>query len=354
MRLDAFLTQYRAEIIERCRIKVQARRTPRATDKELDRGIPLFLDQLVETFRLNLANNPDVDQVAARHGGDLMAEGFTIAQVVHDYGDVCQAVTDLAIEMEAPISNEDFRTFNRCLDEAIADAVTEFARLHDVELAGEGAQRLGVFAHEARNLMNAASLSFDMLKSGAVGVTGSTGRVLERSLTRLNSLIARSLAEVRLEVGQVHHERVEVCRLLEEVEVASSLTAKAKGVAFDVALPTEAALAVEGDPQILSAIVVNLVQNAIKFTAAHGHVVLGADATDATVRIYVVDECGGLPSGVAEKLMQPFEQHGDDRSGLGLGLFIARRGAAAHNGEIRVKDVPGRGCVFSLELPRAS
>src|SRR5689334_14180298 len=134
MRLHTFLSQYRAAIIERCRIKVRARRAPSATDRELDRGIPLFLDQLIETLRLDLSNNADVDRVATRHGGELMAEGFTIAQVVHDYGDVCQAVTDLAVEVAAPISSEDFRTLNRCLDEAIADAVTEFARLHDADL----------------------------------------------------------------------------------------------------------------------------------------------------------------------------------------------------------------------------
>jgi signal transduction histidine kinase len=202
--------------------------------------------------------------------------------------------------------------------------------------------------------MSAASLSFDILKSGSVGVAGPTGRVLERSLTRLNSLIARSLAEVRLEAGNVQNERVEVCRLLGEIEIASSLSAKAKQVAFAVRLPTEATLAVDGDPQILSAIVVNLVQNAIKFTPAQGHVVLGADSTREQVRIYVSDQCGGLPAGMAESLMQPFQQHGRDRTGLGLGLVIARRGAAAQNGEIRVQDVPGTGCIFSVELPRAA
>ena len=51
-----------------------------------------------------------------------------MSQVVHDYGDVCQSVTDLAVEVNAPISTDDFRTLNRCLDEAIAGAVTEYGR----------------------------------------------------------------------------------------------------------------------------------------------------------------------------------------------------------------------------------
>ncbi len=123
---------------------------------------------------------------------------------------------------------------------------------------------------------------------------------------------------------------------------------------FDVILPADPALAIDGDPQILSAIVVNLVQNAIKFTAAMGHVVVGADATAERVRIYVSDQCGGLPAGVVTSMTTPFQQHSRDRSGLGLGLFIARRGAAAHDGDIDVQDLPGTGCVFSLHVPRAA
>jgi hypothetical protein len=48
---------------------------------------------------------------------------------VHEYGDVCQTITELAIEMDAPISTTDFRMMSRCLDAAIAAAVTEYARL---------------------------------------------------------------------------------------------------------------------------------------------------------------------------------------------------------------------------------
>ena len=63
----------------------------------------------------------------AHHGRELRLQGFTVSQVVHDYGDVCQSITDLAMERDAPISVDDFRTLNRCLDDAIASAVTEYA-----------------------------------------------------------------------------------------------------------------------------------------------------------------------------------------------------------------------------------
>jgi len=50
------------------------------------------------------------------HGGELFSDGVSVGQVVHDYGDLCQAVTDLAIEQNATVSATEFRTLNRCLD----------------------------------------------------------------------------------------------------------------------------------------------------------------------------------------------------------------------------------------------
>ena len=70
-----------------------------------------------------------IGSTATRHGRDLLALGFTVSQVVHDYGDICQAVTELAIEQNAPITTDEFKTLNRCLDTAIAEAVTEHARI---------------------------------------------------------------------------------------------------------------------------------------------------------------------------------------------------------------------------------
>src|SRR5581483_6885833 len=68
----------------------------------------------------------EVDTTAGRHGNELLLGGYTVDQVVHDYGDLCQAVTELALEENAAITTAEFRTLNRCLDNAIADAVTAF------------------------------------------------------------------------------------------------------------------------------------------------------------------------------------------------------------------------------------
>jgi len=202
--LHEFIAANRAEIIARCREKIASRPAPRPTDVEVEHGVPLFLDQLADTLRYALDPNPAMGRTAAQHGSELLRGGFTIAQVVHDYGGVCQAITELAVETAAPITASDFQVLNLCLDNAIADAVSEYSRLRE----HEGTERLGILAHELRNLLNSAVLSFDMLKTGSVGMGGSTGAVLGRSLAGLRRLIDRELADVRLSAGILHRETV--------------------------------------------------------------------------------------------------------------------------------------------------
>ena len=345
--LHEFVTSNRTEIIGRCRTKIAARLAPRATPEEIEHGVPLFLDQLVDTLRLASSPNPEIARTAAKHGNELRQKGFTIAQVVQDYGGVCQSITELAVETAAPITTSEFQMLNLCLDIAIAGAVTEYGRLRE----HEGTERLGILAHEMRNLLNSAVLSFDILQTGSVGIGGSTGAVLARSLVGLRNLVDRELAEVRLGAGVHHRETVVVREFIEDVEVAATMEAIARGVEFSVR-SVGSEVTVHADRQILASVVANLLQNAFKFTRPRSHVLLHAHATSDRVLIDVQDQCGGLPPGRAEDLFRPFEQRGPDQTGLGLGLGISLRGAQANNGAIRVVNQPGTGCVFTLDLSR--
>jgi signal transduction histidine kinase len=274
---------------------------------------------------------------------------------VHDYGDVCQAVTELAVEMNAPISTEDFRMLNRCLDDAIAGAVTEYGRARDQftldrEVA-RGGERLGYFAHELRNMVSTAIMAFEVLKTGNVGVAGSTGTVLHRSLIGLRALIARSLAEVRLTEGVQHPEPFLVASFIAELTSAAKLDANARGIGLNVA-PVDDGLAIEADRQVLGAVVGNLLQNACKFTRPDTTVTVRVSANSGRVRIEVEDECGGLPPGNLNDLFRPFDQRSADRTGMGLGLAFSKWGVEANQGRIYARDLPGRGCIFTIDLPR--
>jgi hypothetical protein len=285
--LHEFIAISREEIIRRCRGKVATRSVPPPTDAEIDHGVPVFLDQLADALRLGLTSSPEIGRTALQHGHDMLRQGFTVSQVVHDYGDVCQSITELAGEMNAPISMDDFRTLNRCLDEAIAGAVTEYGRVRNQStLDGEtarGSERLGFFAHELRNLLHTALMAFEVLKTGNVGVGGSTGTVLHRTLMASHSLVTRSLAEVRLTQGIQNREQLLVAGFIEEIASASTLDANARGVTL-VVMPVNAVLAIAADRQVLAAVVGNL--HAFKFTRPRTTVTLrvGASASACSLR----------------------------------------------------------------------
>jgi signal transduction histidine kinase len=287
-----------------------------------------------------------------------LQHGFTVDQVVHDYGDLCQAVTDLAFEYGSPIQADEFRTLNRCLDNAIADAVTEYGYRREVLLAEKGVQalneRLGSLAHELRNLIHTASLALTAIKGGKVGLNGPTGALLDRSLIGLRTLIDHSLADVRVSAGiAARQQLISVADFIGEVKISASLEAQARECRFTVPV-VDPGLAVDADRELLISAVGNLLQNAFKFTRQHSEVSLNAYAAADRILIEVEDSCGGLPPGDFAQMFQPFTQGSSDKSGLGLGLSICRRSVEANHGLLRVRDLPGSGCVFTIDLPRHS
>ncbi len=353
--LRDFISEHHDEILARARLQISTRSLPPATDVALTTGLPLFVEQLREALlrasTFQAVDHAEIEGSAAVHGKDLFAEGLTMEQVVHDYGHVCQAITGLAVDRKASIGSADFQTLNLCLDDAIAGAVASYSRQRERAITDEGTERLGILAHEMRNLLNSALMSFESIKAGLVAPGGSTSAMHERSLLGLLTLIDRSLADVRLDAGLQNLERVRVWEVLAEVAIGASTVARMRGLRFTVTSPDHAVI-VEADRQILCAAVANLVQNALKFTRRGTAINLRASATTDRVIIEVEDECGGLPPGQTENLLQPFTQQGSDRTGLGLGLSICVKAVKAIGGQLRIRNLPSKGCVFTIDLPR--
>jgi len=350
--LVEFIAANRERIVALARTKVAKRLAPRATERELTSGVPLFLDQVVETLRQtpSPAITGSMQRSAAAHGAALLDLGYSVAQVVHDYGDVCQAITELADELDAPIRTDEFRTLNQCLDNAIAEAVTEYTRLRERSIADGETERTGVFAHELRNRVSAAQLGFLAIKSGRAPIGGSVAAVVIRNLQGMAAVINQAMIEVRLGSGNTQRKRIHLHELLKETEIDGAMEADVHGVLLSVT-PVDRAIDVNADPQILGGAVVNLLQNAFKFTRAGGRVSLRTSVVASRVEIDIEDECGGLPLGKAEQLLHALQQRGTERSGLGLGLLISRKGVEASGGVLRVRDLPGSGCVFTIDLP---
>jgi signal transduction histidine kinase len=246
---------------------------------------------------------------------------------------------------------------NGCLDGAIAGAVTQYGReRNQTTIDGEAIrenERLGFFAHELRNLIHTAMIAFEVVKSGNVGISGSTGTVLQRSLVGARDLIARSLAEIRLTQGVQNQEQFLVPGFIEELTPAATLAANARAIKLAV-IPVEDGLAIEADRQVLAAVVMNLLQNAFKFTRPRTSVTLRVRASAERVLFEIQDECGGLPGGDVNDLFRPFEQRSANRTGVGLGLAFSRWATEANHGRIYARSLPDVGCIFTVDLPRVA
>ena len=275
--------------------------------------------------------------------------GFTAAQVVHDYGDICQTITELAIERNARITAEDFHTLKRCWTRPSPRPSANMGRLQQEANGGEEVLPLGRLAHELRNQVHTALLSLQALQSGAVGIGGSTGAVLTRSVVGLRDLIDTALADVRLEAGVHRRGPVSLRVFVGEIALAAQIHADSRKVEL-VVESVDPALVINVDPQLLTSALMNLLHNAFKYTPLPGRVVLRTRNEPGHILIEVEDECGGLPE--TDDAFRPFgDRRSSDRSGLGLGLSISRRAVVANGGEIRALSLPGKGCIFTIDLP---
>lgn len=372
--MNEFLENNRDSLIARCIEKVARRPKRAATQQQLKNGVPMFIDQLTRTLKAEQDNEDGLSlQISGPSGGDvsslsemgltatahgkaLLHLGYSVDQVVHDYGDLCQAITDLAFERDAPFSIDEYRTLNRCLDNAIADAVSEFSAQRDEAITAQRAlhenQQLGFLMHELRNALGTASLAATAMEVGNLTPAGATGAVLRRSHASMAKLISTALAEVSLKgKASGQQQPLSLAVFIADAKSDADLFATTQGCRFTV-VDVDPHLGIEVNYDLLLAALMNLLHNAFKFTHRHTEVTLEAYAVGERILIDVKDHCGGLPPGNTEKMFTPFIQHSDDKTGMGLGLSIARKSIEADSGTLTVRDRPGTGCTFTINLPR--
>lgn len=223
--------------------------------------------------------------------------------------------------------------------------------MHEESFSKEEARRLGSLAHELRNSLSAAMAAFSMIQEGIVGPRGETGMAVDAGLRRMRDIIDRSLASVRLHSGDELY--VRPLRLIEVIDqIALTVSAECESRKVRLSVQADADIVIEADEHHLLSAISNLTNNAIKFSRPGSTVTLRARPVREEVVIEVEDECGGLQPGNVEKLFQPFAHGRGDARGMGLGLSITRRAVELHGGRISARSLPGKGCVFTIALPK--
>jgi signal transduction histidine kinase len=357
--LHEFLLKYEIPILALAAEKVFGISEARPTTFELEKGLPLFYADLIELLKKG-PNNPEkservkediIQSEASGHGKESLRLGYTISQVVHGYGAICQSITEYAHHKETKISAWEFHELNLSLDVAIADAVTTYEEVGRQNIHQEEVLRLGELAHELRNILTTISIAHQMIARGSVGVGGSTSKLLSNAILRMGDLIDKSLSEVRLEnAPKADLHRMRLIEAVGDVEATSLSEANSKGLRLNIDVDPH--LEVNVDRHLLVSALANLVRNAIKFTIPGGEISLRGKEVNGQIVLEVEDQCGGLPDDKIEELFTPYTQKGDDKTGLGLGLTISRRAVILNEGTLSVLNLKGKGCVFTITLPQ--
>jgi signal transduction histidine kinase len=351
--LVRFLVQNFDELASRAKANGSARGSPSASTPGLERGIPMLLAQLRETLRSETGIVPMADDgigsPVARYARALLEHGWPVSQIARDHGALRQAITEVAIAKGAPIGLEELGAVSRCLDLTIAEAVAEYARLKEEATSHREVERLGQVGHDLRTQLQTALLSFRAVKTGKAGIDGSAGDALGRSLVRLRDLVDTRLSEARLAATS----RVSLAAFVHEIAAAVHPDAERRELRLTVE-PGDPALAVDVDPQLLASALMNLLQNAFKYTRAHGRVTLRARSESGRAFVEVEDECGGMMTGGSDLRHTAGDRRGIDRVVPGHGLSSSRRAVQANGGEVHAHNLPGKGCIFGIQLPLAA
>ncbi len=305
-----------------------------------------------ETFRRLMEHSPNVPVVVLSGQDDEVLAMKAVHHGVQDY------------LVKGNISSKN-------LERAMRYAVERQALLRSLEIAQKQQlefknQFLSHVSHELRTPLTCihqyVTLILDGLAGPVVPDQADHLKTILKSVNQLHAMIRDLLEATRAESGKMRIEPrcVALGELLQQAAAMLRPTANEKKVGLEIGLDQRLPL-VQADPDRVLEVLINLVDNAIKFTPADGAVMLQASMVEAdpdSVYISVSDTGRGIgPEAKAlifERLYQDPDSVDNNRSGLGLGLFICREIVRLHQGRIWVSSEPGQGSTFTFTLPSYS
>jgi signal transduction histidine kinase len=334
------------------RVRSQIEHARDSTHEQFLDCLPLLLEVLSASME-QTGGGDSLRSVARTHGAHRQRLGWTIDESVFEYQLLCDSITELACSQQQPLPQQELIAMHRAITTSIAHTVDGFARRRESELRADEAERLGFVAHELRNPLTSARVSWDaMCAAGRLYDPFAGG--MTRSLAMLTDRIEGVLSLARLtqteEGRSLNLDDVDVASLVQDAEADSRVDAQSKQILLCSEVAAEA-LKIRGDYRLFLSAVTNLVRNGVKYTTPGGVVQIRVRTEQGRLLLEIHDGCGGLPLERAEKLFGAFTQAHGDRSGFGLGLSIAKRVIEAHGGTIMVRDASPVGCVFIVDLP---
>ena len=300
-----------------------------------------------------LAELAAVDAIAARHGMEMLSDGVPVDWVIHEYGDLCQAITQLAQRRKARIPTREFEALNWCLDNAMASAVSEYAHQRELLAVRENSEAmhesLGRLADELRVPLSSALQAAAAMRAHGGGAADSLA--LQRNLDALREVIDRSLAEIRLESGMTAcPESIAMADLISDLELWAQIETVAKGCRLEIS-PVGEQLAVYADRALLFGALKQLLGTAFRPASRSAAISMRVLASDS--RVFVEIEEPGTSAADTLGRRTSFEDlRNASRGETDPARALAKRGLEQAGGRLRVRDLAGGGRLSSVDLPR--
>jgi two-component system phosphate regulon sensor histidine kinase PhoR len=213
-------------------------------------------------------------------------------------------------------------------------------------------------SHELRTPLSLIKGYVETLLDGAISdpeLSAKFLQTIERHSNRLTNLIEDLLTISRLESGQITLQLRTVPLRPFAAALISELQARARERGTTIVNEIPEGLAGRADPDRLEQVLVNLLENAVKYGRAKGHVTVQGRAADGHVELCVADDGPGIPAEARERVFERFyrvdKARSRDAGGTGLGLAIVKHIVQSHGGKVWVESEPGKGARFHFTLP---
>lgn len=218
---------------------------------------------------------------------------------------------------------------------------------------------LAIVTHDLRDLIGGIVMSAALLETRAArsedgSNTLAETRRIQRYAARMNRLIGDLMDVASIDAGKlaIAPATQDLAAVIAEAQASFSAAASAKGIVLETQIDSRPLLAAIDHDRILQ-VLANLISNSIKFTPPGGKITLCGESEAAGIRVSVADTGVGIPEDALGRVFDRFSQvEGNDRRGLGLGLYISRCIVDAHGGQIWAQSEAGAGSRIFLTLPR--
>jgi signal transduction histidine kinase len=354
-RFDRVLEQHTQDVLARWTEGVKSLAAGRAVSTvEIVDHVPLFLEELAGALRLAVAPPAETrgTSTAAKHGDQRFRLGFDLDSVVREYGILHTCVLEVTHEHGVDATLDEQRILAQAINDGIAGAIGQYMRQRDAELLRQANEHFAFVAHELRNPLGSAELALSSLTGKGLIPKTPMAEALARGLRRMKELIESTLSlMLASHAPELRLAPLKVSEAVRDAVHESAPGAQDKEVT--VIVEASADVKIEADERLLHSALTNLLNNAVKFTKRGCPINVHWQEREGILSLEIADSCGGLPPDAAAKIFAPFVQVGENRSGFGLGLAIARKAVLAHGGTIHVRNRPEVGCTFVVELPVA-